>query len=724
MMQIFFTIALTVSSLFGLGYGITNLLIPEKLKKYSFWLIPWYAISTITVFLTIFSQIGITISNSGLFISIILLLMSAFYCFKNRCQNLNLKFFPDVILGIFIIFSIIFNLSPLFLKEHFLTTVTLGNNDPIAYAKTGDYLVNHSLKESKSKDTFFEIKDLLNGDYRFGPPMLNGYFLKFFNLRGYQFTYLFQVVLFALSIPLIYILFDFIYIKTFLGTILLLVLYSFNVNILYIIYHNFFGQILYWGISLLLLIYFYSIFTEKNNNSFLSKAEITIVILLTNLYFSYHEGVVFIIPPVIIAFLINFLLNKHKDGLISIIKIYLLTILVTKSSFVNNLFFSYKQFFLPIESNIGWQLFRDKNPFPNPIEMIGTYSIHFVNPLPIFFAYILSLIIILVIIYGLLKLKNNLFFFAFSLVYLFFYIKTGIIQPHFFHYYRIVTYTLPVILIIFTAGIHMLLKKFKLVFFLLCVVMISLEIAWALKLNYKFINTYLSVGKPYVSLLGLKNKFPKEYIYSENVLEPSIVKWNEIWIRYFLPENLNQKKIKDNDLILITKNPSRFNKVKYFLKTVIWENDYYILGRVCLSDNCLLNSNENFSELIPGKSEYEDSLFLSGWSNKEPENRWSNNKLSDIRLVSKKNDYFTSLVFEVLTLVKPQVVTVYIDDKRIGSQILDTVWKQYQLFFNERLEIGVHRVAFKFSDIYQPNKYFTTEDNRYLTVNFREIKLK
>lgn len=722
MIQIFLTIFAIIAYLFFTGFGPAFLLTPKKLKEHILWLIPWYGVMSLIVVLTMASRLGMPICLASPIV-VAFLLMNGIYIYLKYKPSFNIISITNIIIFLFIFVSIIFNINPL-KKQHFLTTVSLGNNDPITYAKTGDYLVNHSLKEAKDKNTSFEIKDLLYGDYRFGAPIINGFFINVFHLQGYQLTYLLQVILFALSIPLIYILFNLIHKNTLLGTILLLVFYSFNANLLYILYNNFFGQILYWGISIMLLIYFYSNIYLSKDNSFLSKEEISIILFLIGLYFSYQEGIVFIVLPILIFILIRTLLNKSLFDLINFIKVYILTILLAGSSFIHNIIFNFSQFLSPIEKNIGWQIFREKNPFPNLIEIIGLYSIHLTNPLPIFFAVLFSLIIFFIIVYGLLKFKNNLLFIVLFLIYFLFYIRSSIIFPHFFHYYRIVTYTLPIILILFVIGIELFFQKSRLLFILFFIIFIYLQTRWAFRLNKTFRNDYLSVSQSYVSLADLKNQYPKEHIFTENALNPKIIKWNDYWIRYFLKEDEVKKPITDYDLILISKKPTKFQKLNVYLKPIVWENEYYKLGRLCQSDKCLSLVDENLSFIILGKLGYEDSLLLSGWSNKEPENRWANSKKSNIKLVSRENDHFTSLVFEALTLVKPQIVTVFVNNKEIGSQSLDTVWRQYQLFFNERLETGVHKITFKFSNIYQPNKYFKTEDNRQLSANFKKIEFE
>jgi len=149
MVQIILYPILTIIVLLFLGYGLTNLILPLRLKSYSFWLSPWFSIIFIILTFVIFSFLGLSIKSFSFLIIPFLTILNLFVFTKKEKFKTNLPL-RDFILLLFIIINIIFNLSPLIRRDKFLTSISLGNNDISAYVVTSDYLVDHSLLESFS----------------------------------------------------------------------------------------------------------------------------------------------------------------------------------------------------------------------------------------------------------------------------------------------------------------------------------------------------------------------------------------------------------------------------------------------------------------------------------------------------------------------------------------------------------------------------------------------
>ena len=240
-LTILFYSLLTIFILFFLGYGLTLLSIPNKLKPYAFWLSPWFAMFFLIFFLVIFSLFAFSVKQISPFLIVFLSLLTISAFFKKKFRY-KIRFKEDIVIAIFIIISIIFNTSPLIRREKILTTLSLGNNDVIIYASGPDYLVTHSIAESylseskPLKPTEYGFMGMLKENFRLGSPIIVSFFLNLFHLKGYQYIYLFETILFGLAIPLTFLLFKFLYKDSIYGLLLCLFLFSFNVNLLYILY--------------------------------------------------------------------------------------------------------------------------------------------------------------------------------------------------------------------------------------------------------------------------------------------------------------------------------------------------------------------------------------------------------------------------------------------------------------------------------------------------------
>ncbi|MBI5122981.1 hypothetical protein HZA75_03935 [Candidatus Roizmanbacteria bacterium] len=744
MVQIILYPILTVIVLLFLGYGITNLLMPLKLESYRFWLYPWFAIVFIIFSFVILSFLGFSIQSFAFIAIPFLTFLNIFVFVKKDKFKINLSL-QDLIIFLFLVINIIFNLSPLIRRDKFMTSISLGNNDVIAYVVTADYLVNHSLLEnfatpkSISNPQHSSSANLIQGLYRWGEGIISGFLLNIFGLQGYQYVYILQVVLFALAIPLLYLIFKLIYKPSFYGMILTIIIMGFNVNLLYILYHDFFGQVLYWGLQLFIMFFIFSYFdSDKNITDRYNAYDLIIGTSIAVLIFSYHEAMVFIIAPLIIFFIFKLIARKdiYKDW-VSIAKIFLTTFLISSYTIFMAFIYDYFQSFGANRNQpIGWQLFRNKIPYANPFEALGFWSIHNFEPMPAILAIVLSVITVLVIIKGILKSKQKSLIISYIFIFSLFYYWTAVDQRNFFAYNRALTFSLPFVIILFSIGLISLYEKNKYFWSIIIAALICLEFWSAVNLNKRFIREHLSVDKSFVSILDIKRKNINEPIYAESSIEEATPLWKQLWTNYFLyfkgmsstPTLLNngqyENKIPNGSLILISKATTWFSARKIIFNDIIWNNNYYRLGHICNTDDCLMKSKYKLNEIIIGKNEFEDSLLINGWSIGEGENRWANEKESTLRLVT-KDIYPTNLTIEASSLGEPQEITVYLDEKLLGQISVDKEWKSYNVQINYPLNPGVHRMKFIYSNGYRPIDVIPGNlDGRTLYVNFKKMSLE
>jgi hypothetical protein len=293
----------------------------------------------------------------------------------------------------------------------------------------------------------------------------------------------------------------------------------------------------------------------------------------------------------------------------------------------------------------------------------------------------------------------------------------------------VVTYTLPLFAILFTIGIFEVIKKRKFLI-LIPAVLLALEFYSAIKLNRRFIAERIVVDKSLVSLREVhKLKSLNEPIYTEQSLTGLMSYWKQIWTNYFLyplptytPLNFDstKDKVPDGSLVLLSKTRSGYNPLKLLLTDVIWENEYYRLGRLCNSDECLTKMGREFSGLDIGRSEYEDTLLGSGWSANEGDYRWATSKKSTLRLVTKEISP-SSIVVVATSLRGPQVLSVFIDKEYIGAIEIKPEWREYKLSLNNPLVPGVHQVTLSHSNSYRPIDIGLSLDTRELYVNYKKI---
>lgn len=738
MLSILFYATAIVVLLYILGYGLTILILPESLQKYSFWLTPWIAIIFLIFSLVILSLAGLSVSVAGPIVIGILIILDLRVILKTSFR-LTVNFKEILLVGIVMIMIFVFGAYPLLRYEKYLTTISLGNNDPSVYALTSDYLVNHSIKEYFRmkpillKPGYEGVGILLFHAYRWGTPILLSFFLAVFHLAGYQLEYLMQVILFALCLPLVYVLMRILHKSSMITLAFALVIFGLNANLLYILYHNFFGQVLFWGIELFLLIGFYAYFFSSNEgNRDLSKYDIILGITITVLYFSYHEAIIFILTPLILLLILRYIMQREYKNLGRVlVKIVLVATLTSMASIIYAVIFDLSQVSY-IDAPIGWALFRSKLSYANPFEMMGFYSIHAFEPLPLLVAVILSILVIGTIVLGIYRTQKRLITISFLSIYILFYIWTSTLHRNFFAYNRAVTYTLPLLLVLFSIGVDELLKKRKKMLFCIVIFLVGLEMFSAIKLVRRFVRERIVVDQSLIALEQLKNTpIHDEPIYTEQAITGLQNYWVETWTVYFLypefkiytPENFDRSKkpIPDNSLILITHDNRYYKSAQVVLKNIIWENAYYTLARICVSDKCLLESKIPLYSIDFQQGKYQDSLLFSGWSVREDGHRWTNADSADLRLVPQKQ--VSKLHITTRTLKDPQVMTVVVNDKKIRTVNLSTMWREY-LF-----DIGPHKnevlhISLVFANKYNPMELGISLDNRDLSADIREIELQ
>jgi hypothetical protein len=725
-------ILLTIVLLTVFGFGLTAIIFPKINKPHILLLSPWIAIIVIIFFGVFFGLAGLTVNQWAKPLSIFLAVLSL-YKWQQTYYRERLISRRYILIALIVLATIIFNLSPLFIKYKFLTTLSMGNNDAQAYSLVPDYLKDHSLKYCLHNEVPKAVEILIPFGSRWGPPVITAFFLTLFSLQGYQFITIFQAVLFALALPLLLILWQLLYPKLRIGEWISVLLVALNVNLLYFLYHNFFSQTLFLGFNLFFIILLV-MYPPRHKSFFtLNRQELMYAITLTVLFFSYSEAVLFILIPMSLIVL-TMILRPHLFFifLFSYTRIFILTFIFGFFSITHafNFITGYRvqDFYNPI----GWQVFRTRLPYPNPFEAMGFWSIHSFPPLFMPLAIGLSLLVVFLIIKGILATKHRLTITVFLVSYLSFIAVFAFFKPNFWYYNRAIVYAIPLMTVIFGGGLVVIFRnklKHTVFFGLILIFVAGFN---AIKLNRKFLSVHLAVDKPLVSLQNLMPIISGNTVFSQNVTRPAQPVWDELWQEYFLEPEIDfinsqefQKQnihLTDDDYILLSKTNRYTPRLNLLLTNKIWESRNFVIGQTCQNDDCLLKSSQDLSAIIVGKTEGEDSLIGSGWEARDADSRWTSSSSATLKLINKEPaTYFT---FTARSLASPQNLTIKIDNIQSIQIGLSDQWQTYKAVIPSEVAPGLHHIQLTFSHLYRPIDRFETDDSRTLTGDFKQIKLE
>ncbi len=717
-----------------LGYGISRLLLPKKLQPYSLPISPWVTVIAVIFSMVILGSLGLSTKLIVIILTTTMILSSIYVIVKFGLPKVDLS--TKIIFALALVL-VLLNLLPMLLQQRFLTTLSLGGNDAKAFAAVPDYLLTHSVRQAFEEQTNFEVHTLFSFGWRVGPSVLMAFFQQLLGLAGYQLLTIIQTVLFAAAMPLIYILFNLLNReKNNFVAIVTAILVGTNVNIIYYLYHNFIGQIIFLGLSLLvtiLLISYEKILKKQEKVSLIfNRHDFLISVVLSVIFFSYHEAAVFILIPIgIIALFHIFSKQKSLVWTVAYSKSLFLTFLLAWPAIIHSIRFAIFYRTGDFNAEVGWQAFRQSgSSFISPFEMTGLYSIHSLPSLPIIISIILSLGVIGMILYGAKKSNNNILMSSFVATYGFFILLLSLVRPNFWFYDRAVSYGAPILITLLMIGLVSLLqsKKHLIPYILVVIVWISFINNGLLMKRYWREN--LAVDRWMTILSDMPKLTEDSIIYSEQIFNPDLPIWKELWAEYFLGDKVNfitsleyaqsNNKIKDDDLVLISKVVKYIIPSNLLFNKVVWENNYYKLGSLCISDKCLLNNVEDLSQIDFAESQYVDSLLVDGWGVNEGDHRWIVDKLASVRLINKH--ITRSLIIEAITFQTPQAMTVKVDNQKMATIKLTENWQEFRIPI--KVLPGIHSITFEFSSSYKPSEYGQGFDNRALSANVRKMRLE
>ncbi|EKE14763.1 MAG: hypothetical protein ACD_12C00312G0020 [uncultured bacterium] len=593
MIDIIFLASKIILTLFFIGYGFTAIIIPEKLRRDAFWLSPWLGIIFSVVFGVALTMARIPINQGKYAIFFFSFLFFVYSIIKKKSLSIFSK--KNLIISIFVLISLFFNLYPLIANAGFPTTISLGNLDPLAYTNVGEYLIDHSLIDDKTelanpyKPHLKSVGDLLFYGFRWGSPLFLGFVSDTLGVRAYQVYYILIAIFFILTFPLVYITS-----KNFLKKenryLLLIIFLTFAMNstLLYMLYNGFFAQFMFSGIFALILIFLQSYFSEnKNLTNFFNLHDFLIAISISSVSSIYSEGLIFICFPLIIYFLLKILSKERWHIFWSLTKILFLAILINPVTFGLAIKWSYGIFFLAANTTfIGWEKIR----FSTPLEMTGFYNTVYYKNLPPWLDIVLAIPVGVILLQGLKMIKERTLIISYLVLFGLFYLLYLIIFRNYYTHLKTVSYMIFLYSIVFSTGITGFLDIFKnrIISFILVAVMIFLSIRSAHRSMSQLYYHQQAVNKKIVSLRELNsNKSISGPFLTADLFLGEYDLWTRFWQEYMLYDKavVSRSNFSDflniNDMLVLSeKSRLTFDHKTIKYKKIVWDNQYYQLGEI------------------------------------------------------------------------------------------------------------------------------------------------
>ena len=189
------------------------------------------------------------------------------------------------------------------LKVGYPTTISLGNLDPISYTNVGEFLIDNSVVSGKEivsqSDEYASVGDLLYYSYRWGSPLILGFFLDVLGLRAYQIYTILISIFYALTFPLVYLLAKLFFTKK-NNLLMLFIFLTFSLNsiLLYLLNNAFFAQFIYSGIYVLVFILLYSyISSQEFNKPVFNFYDLLLALSITVSASIYPDGLLYLVGP-------------------------------------------------------------------------------------------------------------------------------------------------------------------------------------------------------------------------------------------------------------------------------------------------------------------------------------------------------------------------------------------------------------------------------------------
>lgn len=305
-----------------MGLGLALLFSPDNLKRYAVFLAPVIGFSYLSLsgwYCYVLNMKGTDIYAWLIIMVATLVLIYAIWVGTKKGNKLLPEEIKIELLALIVIISaaLLLALQPFMTHCDILTSISLGNNDIADSSSIASFLKEYSRMDTigflgQQPDAFKAQADT----WLFGGPLSTAFFCTIFGADTYQLGSLNIIVLFVISLPIIYVLAREIFKYDIYSAVAVTAVCGLNPVMLYLCYQGFQGQIVGMGLSLsIILINITAIHKCESVSEYLKYIPL-IVILNWALSLTYNYILIFVYMPILGYLVIYSFQKKDKKSLL------------------------------------------------------------------------------------------------------------------------------------------------------------------------------------------------------------------------------------------------------------------------------------------------------------------------------------------------------------------------------------------------------------------------
>jgi hypothetical protein len=232
-----------------LGFGLTRLLLGQRIMSCQVWLAPWFGLMLAIPVLFCLSQLGMS-ADRAFYVITAIGTLNIVICLVRRIPLWAGSGEFDWWMATGAVATLAIAIYPMLFLSNAPTTISLGNNDPALYAVAADYLRSHSVAHLPAIDALYPntvlVDYLLSPGHRPGAFLALSLFDALFHAPSYRVFSVVLAVLLALTTALVAIFAQLVSGNRLCGKVALALTFA-NVNFIYCYYHGFAAQTLVLG---------------------------------------------------------------------------------------------------------------------------------------------------------------------------------------------------------------------------------------------------------------------------------------------------------------------------------------------------------------------------------------------------------------------------------------------------------------------------------------------
>jgi hypothetical protein len=539
---IFYSILITLLYVYS-GIGLTFLLCPKNLEKYSIFLSPFIGLSYLSYVIWVFinySAFGTDVYAKWLLFPPTIFLIAAIIAKRDRIGEVLWPFRKENISLIIICILVFAAIStPYLLRVSGLNTITLGNNDIVNYATISKFITKSSLPQydiGNERNIRVNIENFF-----FGAFVSTAFPSSIFSIEPYKLQNIVLYLFFVFSLPIVFLVGLEIFKYNKYMAMIIALLSGISFHLIHIIYYGFLGQVIGTGMFLSLFLFIlYPILNCDKRSCFIPFIPLAIV-LTFGLFISYSTLVPLFFIPLFMYILLSLIFTKSISHFLNsmgfLFLIVFVTFMMSPFSFIARI----QTLFLFVNAQAGWDM-----PVLLPDWIFGLVGNNiWMHQIPIVYRIIVSIPVILIIIASfitLFKKERRIFYLSISYMlfifsmYIYLIIKE-ISSPSFtgegYKAYKLMTYFIPIIFLFglsyfrdFHSESITKTQMLGMMFLILLIAGNTLSASAMIRTNYLLSYPIKE------NIIDLQKIAKMDSVSSINIVESSYT--DQMWIYYFL----------------------------------------------------------------------------------------------------------------------------------------------------------------------------------------------